>query len=605
MKTRSLEQELASIRGSLKSGAFGDALMALKRVLSVAPFARDAQFLLGEYFWRRGQYDRARVAMRWAAASAPGRPEGWENLALLASMARNAAGSAIEYRRAMVTGAGARGLLAKLSSSPDFMEVKAALCLDPGDAEAIGFLALAEAGSRETESSRRRLFGATIAAVISRSATLVGRLAVARGRSLQALDRYSAARTPLRHAILLDPSDSGPIFDLGRAEFETGRPDVAGRQVRRTLTIQPIDAGFTYRETRPLAAGHPVEIADRPGYHCRELATGFSVKINPVGQPGPRIDYRVPATFLARADDARLLAGHHSVILSDDTVLLEGLGYRQKRRRWDGPCYAYVSSQGAVLAALPAPESRIDEEAVLLGGGGNYYHNMIDWLSRLPTILGTPELTELPVLVARDIPASVIEILEMLGVERRRLRFLVPGLYPVKRLWIPSLAHGRLGCVSPRYLEFLEKRLFGGFRDPRTRGRRRLYFARDDVRHRRIVNADALNLLLDRHGFETVGLEWLSAADQFALAAEADVVVAPFGAGLTNILACPIACTVIELTHHQAVRPLFPILAGLRGQAFHRITGRPVGGSAASLPLHADFEIPVEALERVLKEVLP
>ena len=604
MKTRSLERELASIRGNLRSGAFPEALAALKRVMSVAPFSQGAQFLLGEYFWRRGQLERARTAMKWAVASTPNGPDGWENLALLASTAGNCARAAIDYRRAVMVGARTPGLLAKISNSRNRRDVKAVLCLDPGDSEATCLLALSEARLLEGEPIPRRMAHAAIAATIARSAELLGRLNAAWGRLLQARDRYSRARAPLRQAIILDPSEPDRIFDFGRSAFETGQPDVAGRQVRRTLLLQPIDAGFAYRETRPLVARHPGQIADRPGYQCRELAEAFSVKIDQVGQPGPRIDYRVPATFLARADDACLLAGHHSVILPDDTVLMEGLTYRLKRRRWDGPCYAYVSRDDAILAALPAPGPRIDEAAVLLGGGGNYYHNLVDWLSRLPTILGSPGLDDLPVLVARDIPESVIEILEMLGLPRQRLRFLTSGLYPVERLWIPSLAHGRLGCVSPRYLEFLEEKLFSRFRDPRARGGGRLYFARNDDGHRRIVNADEVNAVLERHGFETVGLERLSAADQFALAADADVVVAPFGAGLTNILACPITSRVIELTHHQAVRPLFPILAGLRGQAFHRITGRPVVPPTAGPPMHADFEIPAEALETLLRQVV-
>jgi Flp pilus assembly protein TadD len=601
MKARSLEQELESIRNDLNSGDFPAALTGLKRVMSIAPFARGAQFLLGDYFWRRGQLGRARTAMKWAAASVPDEPEAWENLALLGSMRGELVRSAIEYRRAVINGANAWGLLAKFPTSRQRREMKAVLCLDPKDADATCALALGEAGMLEGEHIPRCLAHAEIIAAAAGSMDLLGRVAVAEARLFQASGRYARARAPLRRAILLDPSKPGRIFDFGRSEFEVGRSDAAGRQVTRSLLIQPIEAGFARQEPRPVVSRHPTEIADRLGYQCFELADAFSVKIDPVGQPAPRIHYRVPATFLARADGALLLSGHNSVILQDDTVLMEGLTYRLKRRRWDGPCYAYISENNGILASLPVPETRIDGEAVLLGGGGNYYHNIVDWLSRLPTILDTPGLAELPVLVTDDMPASVIEILEMLGLERRRLRLLAPGLYPVERLWIPSLAHGRLGCVSPRYLEFLEERLFSRFRDPRTRGGRRLYFARRDDRHRRIVNADELNMALERHGFETVGLEHLSAADQFALAAEADVVVAPFGAGLTNILACPISCKVIELTHHQAVRPLFPILAGLRGQAFHRITGQPAGLATAGLPMHDDFEIPVAALEPLLE----
>jgi capsular polysaccharide biosynthesis protein len=604
MKPRSLEQELNSIRGDLDSGALPAALLALKRVMSHAPLSQDAQFLLGKYFWRRGQNDRALVAMKWAVTCAPSGLEGCENLALLASTTGNAALSAIYYRWAVIAGASAHDLLSKISVARDRRELRAALCLLPHDAEVACFLTVLEAGMLEPGPLRRRMKQAGITAALAGSTKHVETLAVSWGRSLQAKSRFSEAAAHLRGAILINPAKPDRIFDFGRSEFENGHLEIAGRQALRKLLISPIDPGLTHRETRSLVARHPAKIEDRPGYRCRELAKSFSVKIEPVIRPGPRIDYRVPATFLARADEALLLAGHHSVILPDDTVLMEGMTYRLKRRQWDGPCYAYVSEDDEILAALPAPEPRITGEAVLLGCGGNYYHNIVDWLSRLPTILETPELAELPILVSSNTPPSIIETLEMLGLERGRLKLLKSGLFPVDRLWIPSLGHGRQGCASPRYLEFLEEKLFKRFRDPRAKGTRRLYYRRRSDGHRAIINAEAVDIVLKKFGFETIGLEGLSAVEQFSLAAEAEVVVAPFGAGLTNILASPTTCKVIELTHHLAVRPLFPILAGLRGQAFHRVTGRPVGAGSEHVPMHAEFEVPIGELEKTLRRVL-
>jgi hypothetical protein len=602
MPTKPLRQELATIRAHLNSGAFADGLAALRRVMSRAPFSRHAQLLLGEYFWRQGQFDRAGTAMRWAVVTSPTGHEGWRGLALLALNDAGLGRAADFYRRARITGAEAWGLVETLSKRPGGKEIKAILCLDPRDPEATAHVALASIGGPDQGFAHRRLTRARILSSKLASADVMARLFSAHGRALQARDQSSTARGDLRRAVLLDPGNPELGFDFGRAEFEVGNIAAAARLVIHTLTARPSDAGFERRHVRSLIARHPTEARTRPGYHCQELAEAFSVSIEAVGQPGPRIDYRVPATFLARADDALLLAGHHSVILPDDTVLIEGLTYRQKRRRWDGPCYPYVSSDNQILGVLPTPGDRIEGEAILLGGGVNYYHCVVDWLSRLPTILGNGELDNLPVLVDSSTPSSVIDLLAMFGLKRERLRFVTPGLYPVDRLWIPSLAHGRLGCVSPRYLEFIERNVFNEFRDPQSRGRKRLYFARRDDRHRRIVNAEELNAVLERHGFETVFLEHLPVVEQFALAADAEIMVAPFGAGLTNILAAPTTTTVIELTHHQAVRPLFPILAGARGQPFYRITGRSVG-AAGMLPMHADFEIPTNALETVLREL--
>lgn len=604
MRAYSLSQALASIREDLDSSAFEDALATLKRVMSVAPLHGEAQFLLGAYFWRRGQTDRAHTAMTWAALCEPNAREAWENLALIGSARNSTDRAVLNRRRAVMVGADSAMLADKIFDIKKPDSLRAALCLDPRDAKVASLLALAEAEEEALDSASWGTARAEVLAVWAGSAALLGQLCLASGRRLQARGRFKCAIPSLRRAVVLDPDGSEGIFDLGRSLFESGAVAEAGRMVPRTAVIKPMAPGFVYRHTRRLASRHPGDVSSSPAYCYRELDAGSAVRIEPVGQAGPRIEYKVPATFLARADDAQLLAGHHSVILPGGEVLIEGLTYRQKRRRWDGPCYAYVAEDGGILAALPNPEPRIDEEAILLGCGANYYHNVVDWLSRVPTILDQPALDGLPILVSREIPGSVVEILEMLGVARERLRMLPAGLFPVRRLWLPSLAHGRLGCVSPRYMEFLEKRLFGRFRDRRARGRRRLFLSRRGDRHRHIVNHDALDALLKKHGFESVSLEMLSAEDQFRLVADAEAVMAPFGAGLTNLVACPETTTVIELTHEQAVRPLFPILAGLRRQPFYRVTGRTLRSPGARLPLHANFTIPVDQVEAVIEQAL-
>lgn len=152
--------------------------------MSIAPLLPDAQFLLGRYFWLRGEYRRSQIAMKWAVATVPGRLAGLENLALLGSMMGRPGQSAIAYWRAVMSGTNATALLAKISERMDRLEVKAALCLNPGDGEAMCFLALAIAGEGEVDPGRRRLAHADITATNAGSTALVGRVALARARLL-------------------------------------------------------------------------------------------------------------------------------------------------------------------------------------------------------------------------------------------------------------------------------------------------------------------------------------------------------------------------------------------------------------------------------------
>ena len=80
-----------------------------------------------------------------------------------------------------------------------------------------------------------------------------------------------------------------------------------------------------------------------------------------------------------------------------------------------------------------------------------------------------------------------------------------------------------------------------------TSGRRRLFISRSIARNRRIVNEDEIWALLEPRGFEYVLAEKLPFAEQIAMFAGAEAVVAPHGAGLANLVFCAPGTRVVEL----------------------------------------------------------
>ena len=112
--------------------------------------------------------------------------------------------------------------------------------------------------------------------------------------------------------------------------------------------------------------------------------------------------------------------------------------------------------------------------------------------------------------------------------------------------------------------------LVRGFRDfvlnraalPRQRGPgRRLFITRRETAMRRIVNEPELYAGLAERGFEVLVLEQMALRDQVAAFAAAEVVVAPHGAGLTNIMFSPSSALLVEI---------FPD-SGVHSSAFRRI----------------------------------
>ncbi len=86
---------------------------------------------------------------------------------------------------------------------------------------------------------------------------------------------------------------------------------------------------------------------------------------------------------------------------------------------------------------------------------------------------------------------------------------------------------------------------------------KRIYVSRNDARLRRVLNEDRLLPLLQARGFQRVLLAGMPIAGQVQLFREADVVVAPHGAGLAHIAWCKPGTKILEF---------FPTPEGPRGK---------------------------------------
>jgi len=75
----------------------------------------------------------------------------------------------------------------------------------------------------------------------------------------------------------------------------------------------------------------------------------------------------------------------------------------------------------------------------------------------------------------------------------------------------------------------------------------RIYISRANSMQRRIANEEKLLPVLRDYGFQVVKLEELTFGEQIGLFNEAEVVVAPNGSGLANLVFCPKGTTVIEI----------------------------------------------------------
>ena len=190
--------------------------------------------------------------------------------------------------------------------------------------------------------------------------------------------------------------------------------------------------------------------------------------------------------------------------------------------------------------------------AIEYGGWWSNYGHLI--LETLPRILGlhSPECLQF----------DTVDV-HICSLAAPQWRPLLEALIPPNARLCPSPANSRVRCrsaialpiISGDFVGYIRGEWLSRFRAAATRAwgpadvsrPRRIYVSRRQAAHRKILNEDQLMQSLRSLGFVAVALESLSLAEQYKLFATAEVVVAPHGAGLTNLIYAPAGCLLVEL----------------------------------------------------------
>ncbi|MGL5192514.1 MAG: glycosyltransferase family 61 protein, partial [Chroococcales cyanobacterium] len=109
---------------------------------------------------------------------------------------------------------------------------------------------------------------------------------------------------------------------------------------------------------------------------------------------------------------------------------------------------------------------------------------------------------------------------------------------------------------------------------------------------RRVRNEEQVIAVLKPLGFTPVTLESLSLAEQVALLAAAKFVIAPHGAGLTNLMFCAEGTTVIELFSPRYLSRCYWILCDRLKLKYYYLVGKPLAPNGMPVARHSDLKLP-------------
>jgi hypothetical protein len=229
----------------------------------------------------------------------------------------------------------------------------------------------------------------------------------------------------------------------------------------------------------------------------------------------------------------------------------------------------------------------------------NYYHTSIDYLPRI-YLLTQPEyanLEEIKLLVSEELSKSEQYFLDRIAPKNLQIHVVRRDrIYFIEKMIFPSfLTHVNSGYLPSKYLNFLLDKVCP--QRPRKK-ENRIYISRtitDRSNKRCVLNENELIEKLKVYGFEKYNLENMSIEEQIELFYDASHVIAPHGAGLTNIMFAE-KIKVLELFPASCVLPHYYYLSKSLGHKYKYWCGRDRNKDA-------NFEVDIPTIFKLLENL--
>jgi capsular polysaccharide biosynthesis protein len=300
-----------------------------------------------------------------------------------------------------------------------------------------------------------------------------------------------------------------------------------------------------------------------------------------------RKGYTVPALHYRVVPWAGLVSGRLVGIQGHSRLIPETVPFqRLPARVAEGLQLPHLSVRERLrlkLRSLLPAGQRIEGAACCLMDLRMWHHSYFHWfIDALPRVLAaehhgrhTGEICRL--IVPEDLRSWQRDSLTLMGWDNSRLIPLNPQLnfrsIAVERLICASFrGMGRSDAaipwdaMTPAVIRTLQERLAvssgSGYNDNLPQ---RIYLSRGDAPTRRVVNEAEIMPLLISHGFERVELQGMTLRHQIVLFRNATHVIAPHGAGLTNLLHARHASVLELFQSGHGIRPDFFQLASILG----------------------------------------
>lgn len=346
-----------------------------------------------------------------------------------------------------------------------------------------------------------------------------------------------------------------PLTWISSSSLELGPPQGFYRTTREwydQLDLQDKEKS-SYQEIHPAHTSH------------RKLPKTLSGEVH--WKFRQRVTHHAEPTFVAQIPGGRVFGENGAIITPCDRLLGDvSLEHRSTIEKntlftlWKLPPVHHLKGTAAVLSTQ---------------GSDVYFHWMFDVLPRL-------ELLRLSGINFEDIDYFIfssyhlpfqIQTLSQLGIPKHKIITNREFTHLMAdNLIVPSWA-SQPGEMPKWVCQFLRNTFLPTNNSQPSDAPQKLYISRAKSRHRKVINEDQLVEKLEPIGFQSVILETKSMEEQAKLFASAHQIVAPHGAGLSNLVFCFPGTQVIELFSPNYVETHYWVLSNEIDLDYHYFMG--------------------------------
>lgn len=382
---------------------------------------------------------------------------------------------------------------------------------------------------------------------------------------------------------------------------------------------------YYYNRSRPVRSGHVIQqrgqvlkvralydyAKDKMLLNYESESKRWVIRSNSLQKD---IEIETPNEYICTLKDIFLVGGtrliiKEDVLLHDELAKFDHCGIEYGVKLWNYT-KAITRDTVEVLNTKTDKRSKI-KKGILLScdHDNNYFHWMVECMAKATLIKESGLYQNYPILISKSLHENFkLALTSLVGREYSIFELEDGMIYQIDQLVVPSDLSRVLDKYSGEYkigIDIaLSKYWVANMRNHfliknNLANHRKLYLSRKSGTYRKLVNEAELEIELLKKGFEIIELTNCSLEFQIELFSQADIVVAPTGATLTNMLFMPFECSVVVLTSDHEYLPfnIWEQLASICDLKIQNCKGKRM---YTRDDFHDDYEIDIiELLELV------